>query len=59
MKIVFSVNKPNTIIPKKRNIIKPQIIEKEQVTPQSFNFFQKTPMFQQILLPYNCGNCGK
>jgi hypothetical protein len=59
MKIVFSVNKSNTILPKKQNIIKPQITEKEPVVSQSFNFFQKTPMFQQILLPYNCGNCGK
>jgi hypothetical protein len=59
MKILFSVNKPNTILPKKQNIVKPLITEKEPGVPQSFNFFQKTPMFQQILLPYNCGNCGK
>ena len=59
MKMIFSINKPNTNLPKKKNIIKPQITEKEKIVPESFNFFQKTPMFQQILLPYNCGNCGK
>jgi hypothetical protein len=59
MKMIFSINKPNTNLPKKQNIIKPQITEKKKSVPESFNFFQKTPMFQQILLPYNCGNCGK
>jgi hypothetical protein len=59
MKMIFSINKPNTNLPKKQNMIKPLITEKESVVPESFNFFQKIPMFQQILLPYNCGNCGK
>jgi hypothetical protein len=59
MKMIFSINKPNTNLPKKKYIIKPEITEKEKIVPKSFNFFQKTPMFQQILLPYNCGNCGK
>jgi hypothetical protein len=59
MKMVFSINKQNTNFLKKQNLIKPQITEKEKAVPESFNFFQKTPMFQQIFLPYNCGNCGK
>jgi len=61
MKMIFSINK--TISPqksqKKNNIIKSQINDVEPIIPQSFNFFNKTAMFKQILLPYNCGNCGK
>jgi len=63
MKMIFSINKPNIFLPKKENIkqnkIKPQKINNEPVIPESFNFFKKTPMFQQILIPYNCGSCGK
>jgi hypothetical protein len=57
MKMIFSINKSNT--PKKQNIIKPSIVKTESVVPQSLYFFQKSPMFQQILIPYKCGNCGK
>lgn len=60
MKMVFSINK--TKPPKSQNInqirVNPQIINNTE-TPESFNFFQKTAMFKQILLPHNCGACGK
>ena len=60
MKMVFSINKSNPTPPKKQIIVKPQNIDNIQpIVPKSFNFFNKTPMFQQILLPYNCGSCGK
>ena len=59
MKMIFSINKPTKILPKKQNIVKPSIVKTESVVPESFNFFQKTPMFQQILIPYKCGNCDK
>ena len=57
MKMIFSVNKQN-INPPKQNTKKPKISEKEPGLHESFNFFQKIPMFQQILIPHNCGNCG-
>jgi len=62
MKMIFSINKPKT--PKSQKIkqtrVKPQIIDNiEPSIPESFNFFQKTAMFKQILLPHNCGACGK
>ena len=60
MKMIFSINKSNPPSTKKQNIMKPQIIDiTEPIIPESFKFFKKTPMFKQILLPYNCGNCGK
>jgi hypothetical protein len=62
MKMIFSINKPKT--PKSQKIkqtrVKPQIINNtEPSIPESFNFFQKTAMFKQILLPNKCGACGK
>jgi hypothetical protein len=60
MRMIFSINKTNP--PKKQNKnnnIKPQVIDSEPIVPESFNFFKKTAMFKQILLPYNCGSCGK
>jgi hypothetical protein len=61
MKMIFSINKTNP--PKQQNKnynIKPQIINNtEPIVPESFKFFKKTAMFKQILLPYNCGSCGK
>jgi len=61
MKMIFSINKQKPPKSQKsQNIIKPQIIDNiEPSIPESFNFFQKTAMFKQILLPYNCGACGK
>ena len=61
MKIIFSINKQKPPKSQKnQKIIKPQIIDNiEPSIPESFNFFQKTAMFKQILLPYNCGACGK
>ena len=61
MKMIFSINKPKTPKSQKiQNIIKPQIVNNiEPSIPESFNFFQKTAMFKQILLPHNCGACGK
>jgi hypothetical protein len=61
MKMIFSINKPKP--PKSQNnnnYIKPQIIDNiEPTIPESINFFQKTAMFEQILLPNKCGACGK
>lgn len=58
MKMIFSINKPKP--PKSQKInIKPQVINTESTVSESFNFFQKTSMFKQILLPYKCGACGK
>lgn len=61
MKMIFSINKQKPPkIQKNQNIIKPQIIDNiEPSIPESFNFFQKTAMFKQILLPNNCRACGK
>lgn len=61
MKMIFSINKRKTTKNQNNNNkIKPQIIDnKEPTVSESFNFFQKTAMFKQILLPYNCGACGK
>ena len=58
MKMLFSINKPKAT--RIQNKVKPQIINyTESTVSESFNFFQKTPMFKQILLPQNCGACGK
>ena len=58
MKMLFSINKPKP--PKSQKIIiKPQIGNPDPALSESFNFFQKTSMFKQILLPYKCGTCGK
>jgi hypothetical protein len=61
MKMIFSINKQKPPKSQKiQNIIKPQIFNNiEPSIPESFNFFQKTAMFKQILLPHNCGACGK
>jgi hypothetical protein len=59
MKMIFSINKQNINIEKKQIKIKPQIVNNESIVPESFKFFKKTAMFKQILLPYNCGSCGK
>jgi hypothetical protein len=61
MKMIFSINKEKPPKSQKiQNNVKPQIIDNiEPSIPESFNFFQKTAMFKQILLPYNCGACGK
>ena len=60
MKMIFSINKRKTTKNQNNNKIKPQIIDNtEPIVSESFNFFQKTAMFKQILLPYNCGACGK
>lgn len=60
MKMIFSINESKPIQPKKQIKINPETLDnKEPALPESFNFFQKTAMFKQILLPYNCGACGK
>jgi hypothetical protein len=62
MKMIFSINKRKTTKNQNnnQNKVKPQKIDnKEPTVSESFNFFQKTPMFKQILLPYKCGACGK
>jgi len=61
MKMLFSINKSKpTKIQNKNNNINPQVINNtESTVSESFNFFQKTAMFKQILLPQKCGACGK
>jgi hypothetical protein len=54
MKMVFSVNQP----------IKPSIIKKPPQQPlpttvNSYDFFQRKPMFQNIQSTTNCTSCGK
>jgi len=61
MKMIFSINKEKPPKSQKiQNNVKPQIIDNiEPSIPESFNFFQKTAMFKEILLPHKCGACGK
>jgi hypothetical protein len=62
MKMIFSINNPKPLKSENnnQNRVKSQIIDNiEPNIPESFNFFHKTAMFKQILLPHNCGTCGK
>jgi len=60
MKMLFSINKSKPTKIQNKNNINPQVINNtESTVSESFNFFQKTAMFKQILLPQKCGACGK
>jgi len=54
MKMVFSINQPVL-----RPTIKKPIQQPLPISPTSYDFFQRKPMFQGITSTSNCTSCGK